>query len=60
VRNRPDGTVEAVFAGPGDRVDDMIAACGTGPAAARVAEVAQREVRDEGWRNFAQRPTGED
>ncbi|MFN7194394.1 MAG: acylphosphatase [Rhodospirillales bacterium] len=60
VRNRPDGTVEAVFAGPADLVDDMIAACHTGPASARVAAVAQSDTRDEGWRDFAQRPTGED
>ncbi len=60
VRNRPDGTVEAVFAGPTDLVDDMIAACHTGPASARVAAVAQSDTRDEGWRDFAQRSTGED
>ena len=60
VRNRPDGTVEAVFAGPSDLVDDMIAACRKGPTAARVAAVAHSPARDEGWRNFAQRPTGDD
>jgi len=60
VRNRPDGTVEAVFAGPPDLVYDMIAACHTGPAAARVDAVAQGSARDEGWRNFVQRATGED
>jgi len=60
VRNRPDGTVEAVFAGPADLVDDMIKACHRGPAAARVAAVAQSDAHDEGWRDFAQRPTGED
>jgi hypothetical protein len=38
----------------------MIAACHTGPVAARVAAVAQSDARDEGWRDFAQRPTGED
>ena len=39
VRNRPDGTVEAMFAGPGPAVDAMIAACRVGPAAARVDRV---------------------
>jgi acylphosphatase len=39
VRNRSDGTVEAVFAGPGPEVDAMIAACRVGPAAARVDRV---------------------
>ena len=39
VRNRSDGSVEALFAGAADRVDDMIAACRQGPPAARVAAV---------------------
>lgn len=37
VRNRRDGTVEAVFAGPADAVDDMVRACRDGPPFARVA-----------------------
>lgn len=40
VRNRLDGSVEALFAGPADKVDDMIEACRHGPKAARVANVA--------------------
>ena len=40
VRNRVDGTVEAVFAGPGQAVDDMVARCRVGPRASRVASVA--------------------
>lgn len=39
VRNLPDGTVEAVFAGPNERVRDMVAACHDGPPLARVAAV---------------------
>ncbi|MHC1946375.1 acylphosphatase [Bradyrhizobium sp. UFLA06-06] len=39
VRNRRDGSVEAVFAGPDDVVTDMIAACNRGPFSARVAAV---------------------
>lgn len=39
VRNRRDGTVEAVFQGPPDTVDAMIALCGDGPSAARVDAV---------------------
>ncbi len=31
VRNRADGSVEALFAGPADKVADMIAACHQGP-----------------------------
>jgi len=43
VRNRRDGTVEAVFAGPADAVDGMIAACHKGPWGARVDGVNERE-----------------
>ena len=43
VRNRRDGTVEAVFAGPSDKVAMMIRACGVGPRGARVTAVDERE-----------------
>jgi acylphosphatase len=36
VRNRRDGSVEAVFAGPAGAVATMIAACRRGPSSARV------------------------
>ena len=39
VRNRRDGSVEALFAGPADVVADMIAACRRGPSSARVEAV---------------------
>jgi len=39
VRNRSDGSVEAMFHGPADVVDNMVAACGRGPSSARVARV---------------------
>lgn len=39
VRNRCDGSVEAVLEGAPDRVDAMIAACREGPADASVAGV---------------------
>jgi acylphosphatase len=39
VRNRRDGGVEAVFAGPEGVVAEMIAACRRGPPAARVGDV---------------------
>jgi acylphosphatase len=44
VRNRPDGGVEAVFEGPPDAVEDMVAWCRQGPELARVDDV---EIRDE-------------
>ncbi|MHA1600908.1 MAG: acylphosphatase [Alphaproteobacteria bacterium] len=39
VRNRRDGTVEAVFSGPEATVDTMIELCQSGPPAARVDTV---------------------
>jgi acylphosphatase len=36
VRNRRDGSVEAVFAGPAGAVATMITACRRGPSSARV------------------------
>lgn len=39
VRNMRDGSVEAVFSGPDDRVDDMLRACHDGPPAAHVLRV---------------------
>jgi acylphosphatase len=43
VRNRGDGSVEAVFAGPKQSVAAMIEACRRGPPGARVEAVEQRE-----------------
>ena len=43
VRNRRDGSVEAVFAGPRPVVEAMIEACRRGPMSARVDALDQRE-----------------
>jgi acylphosphatase len=40
VRNRQDGSVEALFAGPADEVAQMVALCRRGPPAARVDSVS--------------------
>jgi acylphosphatase len=47
VRNRRDGTVEAVFAGDEDTVEAMLRACRQGPAGARVEgiETGESDVR---------------
>lgn len=42
VRNRRDGSVEALFCGPRALIEEMIEACWTGPPAARVEAVEQR------------------
>ena len=43
VRNRRDGSVEALFAGPPEVVSEMVARCRRGPSSARVDA-----VQDEG------------
>ncbi len=47
VKNRRDGTVEALFEGDQDRVDALLEWCKEGPAYARVSDV---EVE---WENYA-------
>ena len=46
VRNRRDGSVEAVISGPSDRIDAMLARCRSGPAAARVVDIAVADTSD--------------
>jgi acylphosphatase len=41
VRNRRNGSVEALFAGPANVVADMVALCRRGPSAARVDAVQE-------------------
>jgi len=57
VRNRADGSVEALVIGKADAVTAMIEACRDGPFAARVGEVAAREAADDGSPDFRPRPT---
>jgi len=56
VRNRADGAVEAVFAGPPSVVEGMIEACRRGPPGAQVDALDQREG---GLDDFALRRRGE-
>src|ERR1700761_6318173 len=44
VRNRRDGSVEALFAGPADVVANMVALCHRGPASARVEAVREESA----------------
>ena len=56
VRNRRDGTVEAVVAGPAAAVETLVAWAHRGPPAARVTRV--ESAPDEGeFGGFEQRPT---
>ncbi|MGC2414388.1 MAG: acylphosphatase [Stellaceae bacterium] len=57
VRNRADGSVEALVIGEEDAVAAMIEACRDGPFAARVGEIAVDEAEDDGSDGFRPRPT---
>jgi acylphosphatase len=57
VRNRRDGTVEAVFAGPAGDVDRMLALCRQGPPLAKVDAVTCRNDRSPVEAGFRQLPT---
>lgn len=52
VRNLPDGRVEAVFEGPADRVERMVAWAGHGPDTAVVEGIAVRDEPPEGLNTF--------
>ena len=56
VRNRRDGTVEAVFAGPASAVERMIETCRHGPPGSRVEAV---DVSDAGPEVLSERQQGE-
>ncbi len=57
VRNRRDGTVEAVFAGSEAAVAEMLAACRKGPPLARVTEIATTTADTPPAAGFETRPT---
>lgn len=56
VRNRRDGSVEAVLAGSEEAVSTMVASCHDGPRGAKVSAVNQH---DAGERDLALRRSGE-
>ena len=47
VRNRTDGSVEALFSGPENVVADMVAACRRGPSSARVDAVVEESANSD-------------
>jgi acylphosphatase len=57
VRNRMDGTVELLAAGPSHALAEFVEACRTGPRAAHVTSVEQADANDEGFAGFRARPT---
>lgn len=52
VRNLRDGTVEAVFHGPVDKVDEMVGQCRRGPPRARVEVLERFDERETPARGF--------
>jgi acylphosphatase len=59
VRNRRDGSVEALFAGDPGKVDEMVKVCHEGPPLAQVATVNAQDASDETIpEGFDQRRTG--
>ena len=57
VRNRADGSVEALATGPSETVADFVAACRHGPRAAHVTAVSVAEAEDDGSLGFDPLPT---
>ena len=57
VRNRQDGSVEALFAGEPAAIEEMIAVCRKGPRLARVDSIASEATAEEPPVGFEQRAT---
>lgn len=57
VRNRTDGTVEALAVGAPDAVEKLITACHDGPPAAKVECVEVEEAKGIVPRGFTKKPT---
>lgn len=57
VRNRRDGSVEALLDGPEDRVAALLALCRQGPPAARVDSLESEPVAASVPGGFEERPT---
>jgi acylphosphatase len=57
VRNRFDGSVEALIIGEADAVDAMVEACRQGPGMAQVEAVGYFPAEDDGSTDFTERVT---
>lgn len=56
VRNRADGSVEALFAGPQGQVKDMVQACWGGPPKARVDKIVSEPAEVPAEAGFRELP----
>jgi acylphosphatase len=52
VRNAHDGTVEATFEGPSERIQSMLDWCSRGPSLAQVEDVSVESEQPEGVVDF--------
>lgn len=57
VRNRSDGSVEAVFAGEEEDVESMLVACHRGPRMSLVRSVRRQDHPAGEWKGFEVWPT---
>ncbi len=57
VRNRRDGTVEALFIGDEHALGEMEVACRRGPSMAMVTQLDRFDATDDGSDGFEARPT---
>ncbi len=57
VRNRRDGTVEALLIGKAKDVQSLIEVCRQGPRMARVDRIIEEPAADDGTPKFYERPT---
>lgn len=57
VRNRSDGTVEALLAGEQDALQAVLNACRRGPPAAQVTEIREQFAEAPSEPGFGRRPT---
>jgi acylphosphatase len=57
VRNRSDGSVEALVIGDAAEIDAFVKACHSGPSMARVDAVQREPAADDGTPGFEERAT---
>lgn len=57
VRNRLDGSVEALLIGESGPLESVIQACHNGPPLAAVRRIERSDSADDGSATFTQRPT---
>lgn len=57
VRNRSDGSVEAVFSGEEEDVESMLVACHRGPRMSLVRDVRRKDHPPGDWKSFEVWPT---